>query len=114
MLLKAIGELNGVAGNHARSYFEMSLASIVIRSQPIAGGRVRHLWVRHQRRLPRGDRRDSCGRLSRLEFFIGGKIVKDMDPKQSKALTDQGVRLDRDPRRLLASVGDMAFANEER
>lgn len=30
-LLKAISELNGVAGNHARSYFEMAPASIVIR-----------------------------------------------------------------------------------
>jgi CRISPR-associated protein Cst2 len=30
-LLKAIAELNGVAGNHARSYFEMAPASIVIR-----------------------------------------------------------------------------------
>lgn len=30
-LLRAIGELNGVAGNHARSYFEMAPASIVIR-----------------------------------------------------------------------------------
>src|SRR5947199_10466943 len=30
-LLKAIGELNDVAGNHARSYFEMAPASIVAR-----------------------------------------------------------------------------------
>lgn len=38
-LLKAIGELNGVAGNHARSYFEMAPASIVLRltDQLVAG-----------------------------------------------------------------------------
>jgi len=30
-LLRAIGELNDVAGNHARSYFEMAPASIVVR-----------------------------------------------------------------------------------
>ena len=33
-LLKAIGELNDVAGNHARSYFEMAPASIVVRLTP--------------------------------------------------------------------------------
>ena len=38
-LLKAIGELNDVAGNHARSYFEMAPASIVLRltDQLVAG-----------------------------------------------------------------------------
>ena len=30
-LLKAIGELNNVSGNHARSYFEMAPASIIVR-----------------------------------------------------------------------------------
>ena len=30
-LLQAIGELNEVAGNHARSYFEMAPASIIVR-----------------------------------------------------------------------------------
>ena len=38
-LLKAIGELNNVAGNHARSYYEMAPASIVVRltKQLVAG-----------------------------------------------------------------------------
>jgi CRISPR-associated protein Cst2 len=30
-LLKAVGELNDVAGNHARSYYEMAPASVVVR-----------------------------------------------------------------------------------
>ena len=34
VLLTAIGELNGVAGNHARSYFEMAPASLVLRLTP--------------------------------------------------------------------------------
>ena len=33
-LLRAIGELNGVAGNHARSYFEFAPESIVLRLTP--------------------------------------------------------------------------------
>src|SRR4051794_30274830 len=38
-LLRAVGELNDVAGNHARSYFEMAPASIVVRltRQLVAG-----------------------------------------------------------------------------
>ncbi len=38
-LLRAIGELNNVAGNHARSYFEMAPASLVVRltRQLVAG-----------------------------------------------------------------------------
>jgi CRISPR-associated protein Cst2 len=41
-LLKAIGELNDVAGNHARSYFEMAPASLVVRltSSLVAGYRT--------------------------------------------------------------------------
>ena len=33
-LLKAIGELSDVAGNHARSYYEMAPASIIVRLTP--------------------------------------------------------------------------------
>ena len=33
-LLEAIGQLNGVAGNHARSYFEMAPASLIVRLTP--------------------------------------------------------------------------------
>ncbi len=43
------------------------------------------------------------------EFYIGGKIVKDMDekcPQDVKKLAERGVMIDRDPRRLLATVAD--------
>jgi CRISPR-associated protein Cst2 len=49
------------------------------------------------------------------EFYIGGKIVKDMDAKdakQAEELKSKGVTLDRDPRRLLATVGERAFRKE--
>ncbi len=38
------------------------------------------------------------------EFYIGGKIVKDMADDEQKKLTALGVTLDRDPRRLLDAV----------
>ncbi len=108
-LLKAIGELNDVAGNHARSYFEMAPASIVVRltKQLVAGYDTYGF--------------DSSGNYPEVidgilegdypggEFYIGGKIVKDMDAKRVEELKGKGVTLDRDPRRLLATVGEKAF-----
>ena len=111
-LLKAIGELNGVAGNHARSYFEMAPASIVLRltNQLVAGYDTYGF--------------DATGNYPEVidgilvkddfagheaEFYIGGKIVKDMPPETAKALADKGVTLDRDPRKLLATVGEKIF-----
>ncbi len=74
-LLKAIGELNDVAGNHARSYFEMAPASIVMRlsKQLVAGydtygfdssGNLTEIVRRHPRRHLSGcrvpSRRENC------------------------------------------------------
>jgi CRISPR-associated protein Cst2 len=108
-LLKAIGELNDVAGNHARSYFEMAPASIVVRltKQLVAGYDTYGF--------------DSSGDYPEVidgilkgdypggEFYIGGRIVKDMDAKRAEELKGKGVTLERDPRRLLATVGERAF-----
>ncbi len=114
-LLKAIGELSDVAGNHARSYFEMAPASVVVRLTPqlVAGyqtygfrtvkkpdGDEFHLLpevtggILHQ---PNPDYPGS-------EFYLGGKIVKDMTDEEADKLKKTGVTLDRDPRRLLEIV----------
>jgi len=108
-LLQAIGELNNVAGNHARSYFEMAPASIVVRltKQLVAGYKTYGFTsdgkfpevidgIQHQ---PKPDYPGG-------EFYIGGKIVKDMNEEQEKALKAIGVTLDRDPRRLLETVAN--------
>lgn len=108
-LLQAIGELNGVAGNHARSYFEMAPASIVVRltKQLVAGYQTYGFTpagafpevvdgILHE---PKPDYPGN-------EFFIGGKIVKDMTSEQVKALEAKGATLDRDPRALLSAVAD--------
>jgi CRISPR-associated protein Cst2 len=108
-LLKAIGELNDVAGNHARSYFEMAPASIIVRlTGSLVAGYDTYGFS------PTGDFPEVTegvlkGDYPGKEFHIGGKIVKDMAPEQSQALTVAGITLDRDPRRLLASVGEKAF-----
>ena len=111
-LLKAIGELNGVAGNHARSYFEMAPASIVLRltKQLVAGYDT--YGFKSDGDYPevveglKGT--DFAGREA--EFFLGGKIVKEMKPDVIEALQSKGVTLDRDPRKLLETVGQKAFA----
>ena len=96
-LLKAISELNGVAGNHARSYFEMAPASIVIRVTP-------SLVAGHDLYAFKPDRADPdafglpeivCGVLHGEspaeadypggELIIGGKIVRDAAPLDEAA-----------------------------
>ena len=112
-LLKAIGELNGVAGNHARSYYEMAPASIVVRftKQLVAG------YDTYGFRIDEGDTYplpEIVGGILKgdypgNEFYLGGKIVKDMDEKTQQALTEKGVTLDRNPQRLLKTIAEVAL-----
>lgn len=124
-LLTAIGELSNVAGNHARSYFEMAPASIVVRitEQLVAGYDT--YGFRAERRPGAQDeahllpevvdellREDSI--LPAGEFYLGGKIVRQMNEATRARLDACGVTLDRDPRRLLKTVAEncgLAWAN---
>lgn len=112
-LLQAVGELNSVAGNHARSYFEMAPASIVIRITPrlVAGYNTYGFEVDE-------DGRHDCPEIidglkkddyPGSEFLIGGKIVKNMDDGTKKALEEKGVVLERSPQKLLETAALRAF-----
>lgn len=112
-LLKAIGQLNNVAGNHARSYFEMSPASIVLRltSQLVAGydnygfsiaENGSHTFLELTQGIKRGD-------YPGAEFYFGGKIVKDMDAETLKEMKSKGVTCDRNPQQLLKTIGTTVF-----
>ena len=113
-LLQAIGELNGVAGNHARSYFEMAPASIVLRltEQLVAGYDT--YGFNSLGDFPevvdgiRGDNND----YPASEFFLGGNIVREMSDDQINELRAKGATLDRDPRKVLTLAGERAFASE--
>lgn len=112
-LLKAIGQLNGVAGNHARSYFEFAPASIILRltGQLVAGFDTYGFRVEDNRHvLPEITGGILSGDYPGKEFFLGGSVVKAMNEEAAKALTDKGVTLDRNPQRLLEAVADKAFA----
>jgi CRISPR-associated protein Cst2 len=114
-LLKAIGELSGVAGNHARSYFEMAPASIVVRltKQLVAGYDTYGFRIERKPGEPEDSHRypEIINELLRedsifpgKEFYLGGKIVRQMGKDELQGLTSKGVTLDRDPRRLLKTV----------
>lgn len=111
-LLKAIGELNAVAGNHARSYFEMAPASIILRLTNSLVAGFHTYCFKQEGKLPdviddilHGDF-PGGGK----EFYIGGEIVK-RGPLSEKVdeLQKCGVTLERDPRKLLEIVSKKAF-----
>ena len=103
-LLKAIGELNGVAGNHARSYYEMAPASIVIRlSESLVAGYNTYGFTKEED-FPEVTDGIREGDYPGDEFFIGGKIVKKMSEEAAQTLKEQKVTLDRNAQRLIATV----------
>lgn len=114
-LLESIGELNEVAGNHARSYFEMAPASVVLRLTPrlAAGfdtygfqdedGKHRHAEVIEG--LLNGD-------YPGQEFYLGGKLVRDLDESKQVALREHGVTLERNAQKLIKLVAEKAFGME--
>jgi CRISPR-associated protein Cst2 len=112
-LLRAIGELNNVAGNHARSYFEFAPASIALRltEQLVAGYSTYGFHIEEDGRHTLPEVVDGIlkGDYAGSEFYLGGKLVKDFDETTSKALSDKEVHLDRSPQRLLETVATAGF-----
>jgi len=115
-LLKAIGELNSVAGNHARSYFEMSPASIVIRLTPqlVAGYDIYGFRIAENgsHELPEIIEGILKGDYSGSEFYLGGRIVKEMAAATENELKQKGTHLDRSPQRLVETVAQTAFPDQ--
>jgi CRISPR-associated protein Cst2 len=110
-LLQAIGELNDVAGNHARSYYEMAPASLVARlTESLVAGYGTYGFT------PAGDFPEVVEGLLHDppdypggEFYLGGRLVKEMPADRLRKLAERGVTLERDPRRLLAGLADRAL-----
>jgi CRISPR-associated protein Cst2 len=114
-LLQAIGELNEVAGNHARSYFEMAPASIIVRlTSSLVAGFNTYCFKPATEKNPVPDILEDiiqgdCGYPGK-EFFVAGEIVKRGLPQAKlDALRAAGVTLDHCPRKLLAIVADKAL-----
>jgi CRISPR-associated protein Cst2 len=95
-LLRAIGELNGVAGNHARSYFEMAPSSIVVRlTDALVAGYDLYAF-KPDGSLPEVVDGILAQDYPGSEFIIGGRIVREgLSQDQRDALQTQGVALRR-------------------
>ena len=112
-LLEAIGELNDVAGNHARSYYEMAPASLVVRLTPrLAAGYATYGFTldddgRHD--FPEVVEGIKKGDYPGQEFFLGGKLVKDLPEKDAGELKAKGATLDRSAPSLLHALALRAF-----
>jgi CRISPR-associated protein Cst2 len=114
-LLRAVGELANVAGNHARSYYEMSPASIVVRltSQLVAGYKTYGFHLDGSfPEVVTGILQDPTPDYQGREFYFGGSIIKDMSAADAEKLTKRGVTLDRNPQRLLETVAAKFLGGE--
>jgi CRISPR-associated protein Cst2 len=115
-LLKAVGELSGVAGNHARSYYEMAPASVTVRLTPLLVGGHDTYHFRLDGRGPENQRVIGSSLLKDLldvdlnlpveQFYLGGQLVRDLPGEVKDKLKSRGATLDADPRRLLATAAD--------
>jgi CRISPR-associated protein Cst2 len=106
VLLESIGELSNVAGGHARSFFEMSPKSIVVRvtRSLVAGfdtyGFAEDGSFKEMHRLNKND-------LPAREFWIGGELVRNMNA-ESKAKFEVTQLFD-SPQSLLKKLADEVF-----
>lgn len=95
-LLKAIGELNGVAGNHARTMFPFGPVSIVMR---LTGRRTPDFDLYGFRSDANENQRELLegledGRLPREEFYIGGRIAREHSELKKLLVNDSEVQTD--------------------
>jgi CRISPR-associated protein Cst2 len=109
VLLKCIGELSGVAGGHARSYFEMAPKSIVARLTPqlVCGfdtyGFDEHGQFPELSRISKDD-------LPGQEFWIGGEIARSMSPADKSRYQAEKVHFYDNPQKLLSDLVEAFLA----
>ena len=106
-LLKAISELNGVAGNHARSYFEMAPASIVIRVTDSLVAGYETYGFKLDGSFPEVVDGVLYNDYVGNEFYIGGQLVKSsLDSSTQEQLKAKGVHLFRMANQALDEVAN--------
>lgn len=110
-LLEIMGQLNGVAGGHARSYFELAPASIVIRlTTELASGFDLYGYDSTGYFTPLD--RISDKDLDGSEFWVAGEVVRSMPEAKRKHLESQGVHMFENPVRCMKALGDLIFGKE--
>jgi CRISPR-associated protein Cst2 len=104
-LLEAIGELNEVAGGHARSYFEMAPRSIVLRKTPSLVAGFNTYGFDENGNFTEIDR-ISADDLPPKEFWLGGDFVRQMESDRREKLSAAGAHLFENPQQLLKAVAE--------
>ena len=93
-LLRAISELNDVAGNHARSYYEMAPASIVVRLTDSLVCGYESYGFRSDGSLPEVVEGILKGDFPGPEFYLGGLLVRQvLSEAIQKELESKGAHL---------------------
>jgi len=108
VLLESIGELASVAGGHARSFFEMSPRSIILRVTPslVAGFNTYGFDETGDfKELTRINKNDLPGK----EFWIGGELVRNLSDVERTRLLAEGCHLFDNPQQCLKAIGDEAL-----
>jgi CRISPR-associated protein Cst2 len=110
-LIEAIAQLSDVAGGHARSYYEMAPKSVVARlsSSLIAGYDT--YGFNEKGEFPELGRIKASD-LPGDEFWIGGEMVRTLQPEAREYLENEGVHLYENPQKMLADLAD-AFLSQE-
>jgi len=92
-LLHSLSELNGAAGNHARSYFQMAPASIVIRvtNRLVSGYGL--YGFQSDGSFPEVVDGILHGDYPGSEFLFGGRLVRVLSEGDRKALEERGAAL---------------------
>jgi len=107
-ILRAIAEMSGVAGNHARSLFQMAPASIVIRvtERLVPGYDSYGFNVDDKGSVTLPEIVDGLTKddYPGEEFYLGGTFVKQMGNEIMESLEKKGVHLFRMADKALAAV----------
>lgn len=102
-LLQAIGQLNDVAGGHARSYFEMSPRSLVVRLTTNLVASYNTYGFDEKGGFPELQR-INANDLPGSEFWIGGELARDMSPAERTRLESESVHFYDNPQKLLEEI----------
>ena len=94
-VLQALTELNGVAGNHTRSYFEMAPVSVIARlTKRMASGFPLYPY-QEDGGAPEVVESILAGDRAGTGFHLGGEIVRKLSSEQTFGLESKGVALHR-------------------
>lgn len=103
VLLESIGELSNVAGGHARSFYEMSPRSIVLRLSTSLVAGFNTYGFDESGNFPELSRINK-GDLPGVEFWIGGEMVRNLQEGERTRLLSEGVHLFDNPQLCLKTV----------